>query len=131
MEVPVMSATIRRALKVGLCASVIAVLASAGGSTLARQQPPQTSLSVTGAASSAPSLAALDRTIVAVWAASRNGAANVFAAVSQDAGVTFSEPRRVNDQDGDASVNSEQPPRVVVSGPVNARAHHRRLVKKE
>jgi len=117
-----MSATIRRALMVRLCASAIAVLASASGPTLARQQPPQTSLSVTGAASSAPSLAALDRTIVAVWAASRNGAANVFAAVSQDAGMTFSEPRRVNDQDGDASVNSEQPPRVVVSGPVNARA---------
>jgi hypothetical protein len=63
----------------------------------------------------------VDRTVVAVWSAQKAGVANVHAAISTDGGITFSEPRRVNDQEGDASVNSEQPPRAVISGPANAR----------
>ena len=40
---------------------------------------------------------------------------DVFAAVSEDGGATFSEPHRVNDRPGDVSSNAEQPPRVAVS----------------
>jgi hypothetical protein len=78
-------------------------------------------LAAAGAANSAPSLAGVDRTVVAVWSALKAGAANVYVAVSNDGGITFSEPRRVNDQEGDATVNSEQPPRAVISGAANAR----------
>jgi hypothetical protein len=65
---------------------------------------------------STPSLAVLGRTVVAVWTATRGGIANVYAATSADSGATFSEPVRVNDRDGDASANNEQPPRVAISG---------------
>jgi hypothetical protein len=45
----------------------------------------------------------------------------VYLATSDDGGATFSEPRRVNDQSGDASANNEQPPRVVMSAPGSTR----------
>jgi hypothetical protein len=94
--------------------------ASLGHPALAVEKP-QTSVGVVGAVNSTPTLAALDRTVVAVWSAVKDDKANVFAAVSNDGGVTFSEPRRVNDKDGDATANNEQPPRAVISGPANAR----------
>jgi hypothetical protein len=100
-------------------AGLIAIL-SIGDSVLVAQQP-QTSLGVPGAANSTPSLAALDRTVVAVWSAVKNDQTNVYVSVSTNGGVTFSEPRRVNDKNGDATANNEQPPRVVISGPANAR----------
>ncbi|RPI49725.1 MAG: exo-alpha-sialidase [Acidobacteria bacterium] len=103
-------------------AGVAAAIVSSGDSAAAVQNMRQTTLGVPGAGNSAPSLAVLDRTVVAVWgAALQGGAANVYIATSADAGATFSAPRRVNDQDGDASVNSEQPPRAVISGPAGAR----------
>ena len=74
-----------------------------------------------GLANAQPSLAALGRTIVAVWAASKGSIVNVYAATSSDGGATFSEPRRVNDQVGDVSANNEQPPRVVITGSGTAR----------
>src|SRR4029077_9354733 len=61
-------------------------------------------------------LAVLGRTVVAVWAAAKGSIVNVYAATSSDGGATFSEPRRVNDQEGDVSANNEQPPRVAISG---------------
>jgi hypothetical protein len=81
----------------------------------------QTTLGVPGLANATPSLAVLGRSVVAVWSAGNATSANVFAAVSNDGGKTFSESRRVNDQEGDVSVNGEQPPRVVVSGTGTAR----------
>ena len=56
------------------------------------------------------------RTVAAVWTATKDGIANVYFARSSDGGATFSSPRRVNDQDGDAGATNEQPPRLVISG---------------
>ena len=78
-------------------------------------------LTVPGFSSSTPSLAAAGRTVAAVWTATKEGVANAYLSVSHDAGVTFSPPSRVNDQEGDAGATNEQPPRVVISGPANAR----------
>ena len=77
---------------------------------------PLQTLAVPGAASSTPSLAAIGRTAAAVWTASKNGATNVYLAMSSDGGATFSAPHRVNDKDGEAGATNEQPPRVVISG---------------
>ena len=50
------------------------------------------------------------------WGASTPaGATDVYASVSRDAGRIFGPPVRVNDVDGDARLNGEQPPRVAVS----------------
>ena len=56
------------------------------------------------------------RAFVAVaWGASlASGATDIVLATSRDGGRTFGAPVRVNDKDGDARVNGEQPPRVVV-----------------
>jgi hypothetical protein len=51
--------------------------------------------------------------VVVTWAATA-AATNIYAAVSRDAGATFSPPVRVNDIDGDARVNGEQAPRVAI-----------------
>jgi hypothetical protein len=98
--------------RIVLVAVGVAVL-SAGG---AAQLPTHQTLAVTGAANATPSLAASGRTVAAVWTATKDGLANVYLATSTDGGATFSPPRRVNDQDGDAGATNEQPPRVVVSG---------------
>jgi len=54
--------------------------------------------------------------VAAAWTATTNGATNVYVAMSSDGGATFSTPRRVNDQDGDAGATNEQPPRAVITG---------------
>lgn len=77
---------------------------------------PVQTLAVPGAASSTPSLAAIGRTVAAVWTASKNGATNVYLAMSSDGGATFSAAHRVNDKDGEAGATNEQPPRVVIFG---------------
>jgi hypothetical protein len=73
-------------------------------------------LSVPGAANATPSLTALGQRVAAVWTATKDGATNVYVATSSDNGATFSAPRQVNDQPGDAGATSEQPPRAVFSG---------------
>lgn len=100
--------------------SAIALLVSAA---LSAADPAwsQTSLGLEGASNATPSLAMLGRTVVVVWTAGKGGVANVYAATSNDGGATFSDPRRVNDRDGDVSINSEQPPRAVISGASTAR----------
>jgi hypothetical protein len=81
-----------------------------------RTSPDRFQLGVAGHSNATPSVAVLGRTVVVVWTAGKGGVANVYAATSHDGGATFSEPRRVNDEDGDVSINSEQPPRVAISG---------------
>jgi hypothetical protein len=103
-----------------------AALSAAGGTSIGSVgavaiQPGQATLGVAGLVNAQPSLAVLGRTVVAVWSAGKAGIANVYIATSNDGGATFSEPRRVNDQDGDVSANSEQPPRVVIAGSGAAR----------
>jgi hypothetical protein len=74
-------------------------------------------LGVKGRSNATPSIAA-DRDLVAIaWGASTTaGATDIVAAVSRDGGKTFGPPVRVNDVEGEARVNGEQPPRVAVRG---------------
>jgi hypothetical protein len=92
-----------------------------GATTLgvAQTTAPHMTLELAGHVNSTPSLAVLGRTVAAVWTATKDSVTNVYLATSSDGGATFSEPRRVNDQDGDVSANNEQPPRVVMAGARN------------
>jgi hypothetical protein len=72
-------------------------------------------LAVPGTLNRMPSLAGSDDRVAAVWTSTLNDVMDVYAAVSNDGGATFSEPRRVNDRPGDVRSNAEQPPRVVMS----------------
>ena len=72
-------------------------------------------LNVPARASANVSLAAQGRIVVAVWSAATSaGQADVFAAVSKDAGWSFGAPVRVNSTEFDARINGEQPPHVVL-----------------
>jgi hypothetical protein len=92
----------------------------AGPSTSLRAGQPM-SLGLPDAVNGTPSLAVAGRTVAAVWTTSKEGAGNVYLALSNDGGATFTAPRRVNDQEGDATANNEQPPRVVMTGSASAR----------
>jgi hypothetical protein len=60
---------------------------------------------------------ASDRTrVAAVWAATGPRGTNIYLATSADSGAHFSSPVRVNDIEGDATANGEQPPRVTLHG---------------
>ena len=73
-------------------------------------------LAVPGTLNRMPSLAVSGNRVAAVWTSTLNDVMDVYAAVSEDGGATFSGPRRVNHLPGDARSNAEQPPRVVMSG---------------
>src|SRR5262245_2081331 len=76
---------------------------------------PRGTLTVPGRTSANVTLAASGPFVAAVWAASLPaGTADIYAALSRDGGSTFTAPVRVNATPGDAHVNGEQPPRVVV-----------------
>src|SRR5688572_4849447 len=113
-----MTETIRRALIIAVAVYGTSTAGIMAGQALrgAQSMSPATTLGVPGAVNATPSLAIAGRTVAAVWTATKDGPTNVYLATSNDGGATFSEPRRVNDQDGDASANNEQPPRVTVSG---------------
>src|SRR3954451_17744976 len=100
-----------RACAVAGCAILFS--ASSGISPGAAASSAHAELAVRGRSNATPSIAS-DRDQVAIaWSASLpSGATDVFVAVSADGGRTFSAPVRVNDVDGDARVNGEQPPRV-------------------
>jgi hypothetical protein len=118
-----MTSTRRALMTAAVCTGLTAAGSTAGQSARdARPASPQMTLGVAGAVNATPSLAVNGRDIAAVWTASRDGVANVFVSTSADAGVTFSEPRRVNDVDGDATANNEQPPRVAISRSGSTRA---------
>ena len=105
----------RRMTRIGRIVAV-AVGCAALNTGGAAQSPIQQTLSVPAAASSTPSLAVVGRYVAAVWTATANGTTNVYFAMSDNGGATFSSPRRVNEQDGDAGATNEQPPRVAISG---------------
>jgi hypothetical protein len=76
-----------------------------------------TELAVKGRSNATPSIASDGDVVAIAWGASTPaGATDVYAAVSRDGGRTFGPPVRVNDVDGDARLNGEQPPRVAVRG---------------
>ena len=74
------------------------------------------SIAVPGTLNRMPSLAVLGSRVVLVWTSTAKDVMDVYASISEDGGVTFSEPRRVNDRPGDVSSNAEQAPRVALSG---------------
>jgi hypothetical protein len=72
-------------------------------------------LAVPGRSNATPSIVADGNFVAVTWGASLpSGATDIFLATSGDGGKTFGAPVRVNDKDGDARVNGEQPPRVVL-----------------
>ena len=72
-------------------------------------------LAVAGHTNANVSLAADGAFVVAVWSASQSTGTDIYAAISRDSGRTFSPPVRVSAPGGTASVNGEQPPRVVLA----------------
>jgi hypothetical protein len=77
---------------------------------------PAATLAVPGRVNATPSIASDGDLVSVVWGGSLpNGATDVFLAVSRDGGRTFGAPTRVNDVDGDARLNGEQPPRVTLA----------------
>lgn len=56
-----------------------------------------------------------DFLIVAWSAATAEGAADVYAAASEDGGRTFRDPVRVNSEIGTVRVSGEQPPRIALA----------------
>lgn len=114
-----MTANMRRILIGALMVSGLSAIATGRGQVASSRpaQPVRTmTLGLAGAVNATPSLAVAGRTVAAVWTATKDGATNVYVAVSNDAGGSFSEPKRVNDQDGDATANNEQPPRISIGG---------------
>src|SRR5262245_42985597 len=113
-----------RIIRQGLIAGVILLvsgLSNESARAVQATRPPMT-LAVPGATNSTPAIAAFGRSVAVVWTATaKNGPTNVYIATSADGGATFSAPRRVNNQEGDASANNEQPPRVTISGSADAR----------
>ncbi len=92
---------------------------AAGEASPARSTPrvlDPVTLAVPGTVNRMPSLAVAGDRVVAVWTSTANDVMNVYTAISDDAGATFSEARRVNDRPGDVSANAEQAPRVALSG---------------
>jgi hypothetical protein len=78
---------------------------------------PPIELAVAGRSNATPSIAADGSLVAVAWGASTSaGDTGVYTAVSRDEGRTFGPPVRVNDGDGDARLNGEQPPRVAVRG---------------
>jgi hypothetical protein len=92
-----------------------AATSTGGQSSPVAESTTHTTLGLAGFANATPSLAAQGRTVAVVWTASKDAVTDVYLSMSNDGGATFSEPRRVNDQPGDASANNEQPPRVVLT----------------
>jgi hypothetical protein len=102
---------------------MLTLLACASGCERPAPEPPASvdapfvaALGVSGAANATPSLATLDRLVAAAWSAtSPEGTADIYVAVSADAGTTFATPVRVNT--APASVSGEQGPRIALSQP--------------
>ena len=100
----------------GLALSAAAALAPGHAATLTAAAPAPLTLQVPGRSNAHVTLTANGGFVVAVWAASLpEGATDIYAAASQDSGLTFSTPARVNSTAGDARVNGEQPPRVALT----------------
>lgn len=72
-------------------------------------------LSVPGRSNATPTIAADGQFVAVTWGGTQpGGATDVFAAVSRDGGRAFATPVRVNNIDGDARLNGEQPPHVAL-----------------
>ncbi len=75
-------------------------------------------LKVDGRANATPWIDARGNWVALTWSAARaEGGADVFVVVSNDGGVTFRTPVRVNEGQGEARVGGELPPRVAITEP--------------
>jgi hypothetical protein len=75
------------------------------------------SLAVAGRASATPSIAADGSRVAIAWGArDAQGAADVYIAVSRDAGRVFDKAVRVTPRSGTARLGGEMPPRVAIAG---------------
>lgn len=74
-----------------------------------------TTLAIPGHANSTPWIASSGSTVAVAWAATASGKSDVYVAVSTDGGLAFGTPVRVNAVSGEARVNGEIAPRVVLS----------------
>jgi hypothetical protein len=73
-------------------------------------------LGVKGRGNATPTIAADGSFVAVIWGATQpSGVTDVFAAVSRDGGRAFAAPVRVNDIEGDARLNGEQPPQVALA----------------
>ena len=72
-------------------------------------------VAVPGRANANVSIAARGTLVVAAWGASRDGAADVYTAVSHDGGRSFGAPVRVNATAGEAALGGERAPRVAIA----------------
>ena len=95
---------------------VVVLLLAAGCDFAVGVTDQPVTLSVPGLVNAHVTLTSDGARIAAAWAASGANGTDIYAAVSSDGARTFGSPVRVNEIDGDASVNGEQPPRVVLSG---------------
>jgi hypothetical protein len=92
---------------------VLSILAVSAGTAMSAAVP--VTVDVAGRSNEFATLAADGEFVALTWAGSKAGAGtNIYAAVSRNGGVTFSAPVRVNSTEGEAQVNGEQPPRVVL-----------------
>jgi hypothetical protein len=115
-----MTRTPRRILTCFVLAGALCADGATAGQAGRPPEPQQ--LAVEAAVNGTPSLTVSGRFVAAVWTATHEGVTNVYLATSDDGGASFSTPRRVNDVDGDASANNEQPPRVAATGSGTTRA---------
>jgi hypothetical protein len=87
---------------------------AAVGAAPAPEDAPVT-VAVAGRGNAHVSIAASHALVVAAWGASRDGAADVYAAVSRDGGRSFGGPVRVNAAPGEAALGGERAPRVAIA----------------
>lgn len=94
----------------------VALLGSiAAARQAAAVKPAEVRLGVKGHANATPWIAAKDNFVAVAWGATTPaGDADVYIAVSRDAGQSFGAPVRVNQQSGTARVGGELPPRVAL-----------------
>lgn len=84
----------------------------------AQPGPEILTLGVDGRANATPWMVARGNWVALAWGATRaEGGADVFVVVSNDGGVTFRTPVRINTVQGDARVGGELPPRVALTEP--------------
>lgn len=97
----------------------LVVLAGCNAAPPPSSQPPAETralLAVPDATNANVTLASSGKVVVAAWAATASSVTNIYLSRSDDGGASFSQPRLVNDVAGDANVNGEAPPRVVMAG---------------
>src|SRR5690349_5229690 len=101
-------------VKRGLCTCAVAAVAACAGGDAPPSPDTQAHLAVAGRSNANASMAAADSLVVVAWSASTSDTTDVFIGVSRDGGKSFAHPVRVNAIPGDARINSEFPPRVVI-----------------